>query len=75
MNPIETIKSFMSKGTNPQQMIMNMMGNQNPMINNLVNMAKEGNTKGIEDFARNLFKEKGRDFDSEYKDFMNKLGS
>lgn len=75
MNPIETIKSFMSKGTNPQQMIMNMMGNQNPMINNLVNMAKEGNTKGIEDFARNFFKEKGRDFDSEYKDFMNKLGS
>lgn len=69
-NPIQMLKMLMGKST-PQQMVMNMMGNNtNPMINNLMNMAKNGDNKGIENFARNICKEKGMDFDKDFKDFM-----
>jgi len=68
-NPIQMLKMMMGKST-PQQMVMNMMGNNNPMINNLMNMAKNGDNKGIENFARNVCKEKGMDFDKEFQDFM-----
>ena len=44
--------------------------NNNPMLKNLLEMAQQGNSKGIEDFARNLYKEKGRDFDKEFSAFM-----
>ena len=68
-NPIQMLKMMMGKST-PQQMVMNMMGNNNPMVNNLMNMAKNGDNKGIENFARNICKEKGMDFDKEFQDFM-----
>ena len=72
---MEIIKGFMAKGGNPEQLLMKAMtGNQNvPMISNLMNMAKNGNKQGIENFARNYFSERGRDFDKEFADFMQKL--
>lgn len=70
-NSMEMIKTIMSN-KNPQQVIQNMISNNtNPMLNNLINMAQNGDTKGVESFARNIFKEKGRDFDKEFSDFMN----
>lgn len=71
MNPMENIKNFIGKGMNPEQILSNMMSqnNSNPVFNNLIKMAKEGDSKGVEDFARNLFKEQGRDFDKEYAEF------
>lgn len=60
-NPVELIKNFMNSK------------NQNPMILNLINMAKQGNSKGVEDFARNLFKERGKDFDKEFGEFMKQI--
>ena len=70
MNPIEMIKGFIGKGMNPQQILGNIMkNNSNPVFNNLIEKAKEGDTKGVETFARNLFKEQGRDFDKEFAEF------
>lgn len=70
MNPINLIKMMNGK-MNPQQIAMNLLGqNNNPMINNLIKMANDGNQKGVEDFARNLFKGQGRDFDKEMSSFM-----
>lgn len=69
-NSMEMIKTIMSN-KNPQQVIQNMISdNTNPMLNNLINMAQNGDTKGVENFARNIFKEKGRDFDKEFSEFM-----
>lgn len=68
-NPISLLKMMMGK-MKPQEIITNMMGNNNPMINNLVQMAQNGNNKGVEDFARNVCKEKGINFDKEFADFM-----
>ena len=70
MNPIEMIKGFIGKGMNPQQILGNVMkNNSNPVFNKLIEKAKEGDSKGVENFARNLFKEQGRDFDKEFAEF------
>ena len=55
---------------NPKDAVLNMVkSNNNPMIKNLVEMAEKGNTEGVENFARNIFKEQGRDFDKEFGEF------
>jgi hypothetical protein len=71
MNPLDMIKSFMSGGKNAEQIAMQLIGNSNnPFMNNLVNMAKKGDYQGVENIARNMFKEQGRDFDKEMKDLQ-----
>ena len=69
MNPMKMLQSFLGRGMSPQQIINQMSDNKNPMITNLMNMMQTGNSKGVEDFARNIFKEKGRDFDKEFGEF------
>ena len=69
MNPMQMLQSFLGRGMSPQQIINQMSGNKNPMITNLMNMMQSGNSKGVEDFARNIFREKGRDFDKEFGEF------
>lgn len=75
MNPMQILTQF--KGQSPQQIAMQLIGNtNNPMLNNLVQMAKNGDRQGIENFARNVLKEQGRDFDKEYaqmQEMINKM--
>ena len=40
------------------------------MVKNLVEMAEKGDSQGVENFARNMLKEQGRDFDAEMNEFM-----
>lgn len=72
MNPMQVLQNFISKGLSPQKIAEQMSGN-NPMITNLIKMANSGDTNGVENFARNMFKEKGRDFDKEFSEFRNKF--
>lgn len=75
-NPLQMIKMFMNGGKNPQEIAMNMIGNNNnPVIQNLVKMAENGDYKGVENVARNMFKEQGRDFDAELKDLQSVISS
>ena len=70
-NPINMIKMMMGK-MSPKDMAMSMLkNNSNPMLSNLINMANKGDTKGLEEFARNMCKEKNIDFDKDFTDFMN----
>lgn len=70
MNPIEFIKGI----KNPKQFVMNMLKqNQDPMATQLIQMVKNGNTNQIEQFARNAFKQQGRDFDKEFSNFMRQI--
>ena len=65
MNMLKGIK-------NPKETVINMIkSNNNPMFKSLVEMAEKGDTKGIEEFARNYMKEQGKDFDKEFNNFMN----
>lgn len=70
-NPLNTIKNFVKQQGSPKELLINFMqrNNSNPMINNLVNMAKSGNSKGIEEFARNICREKNINFDIEFQQF------
>ena len=73
MNLMQMLQMLMKKGNNPQQMAEQMiqsMGGNNPMLGNLMQLAKDGNTKNIEQFARNICKSKGIDFDKEFSSFM-----
>ena len=71
---LNMIKNSINNGASPQDILMKALeNNNNPMINNLVGMAKSGNIQNVESFARNLFKENGRDFDKEFAEFMNKI--
>ena len=71
MNPNDMI-TLLKGIRNPKQAVLNMIGNNNtnPMIKNLVEMANNGNKQGIEEFARNYYKEQGKDFDKEFSNFM-----
>ena len=68
---IQTIKTFMNTKGNPIQLVQKMVGNNNPVFNNLLMMAQKGDTQSIETFARILCKEKNIDFDKEFSNFMN----
>lgn len=72
MNPMQMLQNFIMKGLSPQKIVEQMAGN-NPMMANLIKMASSGNKSGVENFARNMFKEKGRDFDKEFSEFRSKF--
>ena len=67
-NSIQMIKNILNN-QNPQEIINKLAGN-NPILLDLITKAKNGDTNSIENFARNLFKENGRDFDKEFAQFM-----
>ena len=69
-NPMQFMN--MLKGIkNPKDAVINMIKtNNNPMVKNLVEMAEKGDNQGVENFARNMLKEQGRDFDAEMNEFM-----
>lgn len=70
MNPMEFLKGI----KNPKQFVMNMLGqNQTPMSVQLMQMVKNGNTNQIEQFARNICKERGMDFDKSFSEFMKQI--
>ena len=71
VNPMQLIMQI-RQGKNPQQLMMGILEGsaaQNPLMANLLRMAKEGRTNDIEAFARNVAKERGIDFDKEFSKF------
>lgn len=74
MNPMNLLQMFKSI-KNPQQAIIQMLGNNtNPMAQNVLKMAQNGDKQGIEQFARNICQQKGVDFDKEFSNFKSKIG-
>ena len=76
MNPMQII-AMIKNGQNPQQLILSMLENQmggTPRGNNLLQMARNGQTADIEKFARNLFESRGMDFDKEFNSFKSQMG-
>ena len=74
MNPMNMIKNMFGKGTNPKQILEQLvMGNSNPMMDNLMKMAQSGNGQSLENFARNICKERGLNFETEFAKFMSQI--
>lgn len=75
VNPMQLIQ-MIKGGQNPQQLVMNILqqqGQNNPILNNAMNLAQGGNTSALEMLARNLAAQRGLDFDKEFANFKNQL--
>lgn len=63
---------------NPQQILQQIMNNnqamQNPMVKNVFDMMQRNDSKGLEEMARNLYKEKGIDIDEAMKQIKSNFG-
>lgn len=72
MNPMDIIAMIRS-GKNPQQVMLSVLergvAEGNPVMTNLLNLAKQNRTADIEQFARNICAERGIDFDKEFASF------
>jgi hypothetical protein len=76
VNPAQLIQ-MIKGGKNPQQLMLNILQQNaqgNPMLQNLMMLAKNNRTADIEQIARNLAKEQGIDFDKEFNAFKQQFG-
>ena len=77
VDPTKLIE-LIRNGKNPQQLMLHVLEDKaytnNPVMMNLLELAKENRTSEIEQVARNLYAERGLDFDSEFNNFKQKLG-
>ncbi len=75
VNPMQLIQ-MIKGGKNPQQLVLSILqqqGQNNPIINNAINMAQNGNSSGLQMLARNLAAQRGLDFDKEIANLRNQL--
>lgn len=70
---MQIIQAYMTKGITPKGIVKNMAQN-NPMLKNLIDMAEKGDNQSVENFARNLLKERGLDLDTEMSKMKKTLG-
>lgn len=72
-NPFQLMQAM----RNPRQFLRNMASNNqamsNPILKNALSMATSGNTKGVEQLARNLCKEKGINVDDAMRQLKRQL--
>lgn len=71
VNPMQLLQ-MIKGGSNPQQLIMSVLdqqAQQNPMYANIMKLAKNQDSAGLEKIARNLAQERGLDFDKEFANF------
>ncbi len=71
INPMQLIQ-MIKGGYNPQQLIMSILqqqNNNNPIVQNAVNLAQNGNITALRSLAQNLAAQKGLDFDTEFAKF------
>ena len=67
----------LKKGYRPEQITMNIVESKmkgTPMGDNLIKLAREGNGAEIERIARNLYAQRGMDFDKEFAKFKKQFG-
>lgn len=65
------------RSKSPEDFVLNLLqqrAGDNELMANLFALAKNQDAQGIEGVARNMLKERGFNFDKEFKDFMQQLG-
>lgn len=76
MDPMSII-AMIKSGRNPQQVMLSILekgvAEGNPLMSNLLNLAKQNRTAEIEQIARNICAERGMDFDKEFNSFKEGL--
>ena len=66
------------QGQNPQQLMLSVLRGQaynNPLGQNLLNLAQQGRTSELEKVVRNIYAQQGgKDFDADFEAFKKSLG-
>ena len=66
------------QGQNPQQLLLSVLRGQaynNPLGQNLLNLAQQGRTSELEKVVRNIYAQQGgKDFDADFEAFKKSLG-
>ncbi len=71
---IEQLKQMLQQFGTPEKLVKMLIKKaNNPMLSNLVQLAEQGNNANLETFAENMLKERGRDFNKEFSEFMSSL--
>jgi hypothetical protein len=76
VNPMQLV-AMIRNGQNPQQLMLSILQQNaagNPLYENLLSLAQNNDTPGIEKIARVMFAERGLDFDKEFNSFKATLG-
>ena len=76
MDPRELI-TMIRQGANPEQLMMSVLEARmrgTPLGDNLINLARNGQTGEIEKIARNLATQQGVDYDKEFEAFKRTMG-
>jgi hypothetical protein len=75
VNPATLIQMIRS-GSNPQQLLMSVLSqNKSPLNQNLLQLARQGNSQEIEKIVRNLYAQRGgKDFDKDFMAFKQSMG-
>lgn len=69
--------TMIRQGYNPEQVMMNVLEQRmkgTPMGDNLLSLARQGNSAEIEKIARNITAQRGGNFDEEFSAFKKQLG-
>lgn len=76
LDPIKIIQ-LIRNGANPQQIMMKFLEDElqnTPLGVNLLDLAKNNRSAEIEQIARNIYKQRGLDYDTEFNAFKQTLG-
>lgn len=73
-NPIQFVQAMRNPQHFLQQIMNNNQVNQNPMARNALEMFQKGDSKGLEELARNLCTEKGVKPEDVFKQIKSQFG-
>lgn len=76
LDPMKVIQMIRS-GANPQQIMMKFLEDElqnTPLGVNLLDLAKNNRSAEIEQIARNIYQQRGLDYDTEFNAFKQTLG-
>ena len=73
-NPLALMRAFRNPQEFMQQAMQNSQINQNPIAKNAFSMYQNGDSKGLENLARNLCAEKGINPEDELKQIKSNFG-
>lgn len=76
LDPMKIIQ-LIRNGANPQQIMMKFLEDElqnTPLGVNLLDLAKNNRSAEIEQIARNIYKQRGLDYDTEFNAFKQTLG-
>ena len=75
MNPFELLKLIRTRGPQGAAEILAQNFPNNPMVNNLLQMGRQGNRQGLEQVAQQMFQQNGKDYATEMNAFLELMRS